>query len=81
VVVAAAPRRPAADYRIVGELGAMRMPELRPPVHTDGLWRQTCFEAFIGAASARYCEYNFSPSGAWAAYHFSGYRGRHAAAA
>ena len=63
------------NYRIVGELGAMRMPELRPPVHTDGLWRQTCFEAFTGAAtSTEYCEYNFSPSGAWAAYHFSAYR-------
>lgn len=63
------------NYRIVGELGAMRMPELRPPVHTDGLWRQTCFEAFTGAAaSTEYCEYNFSPSGAWAAYHFSGHR-------
>ena len=63
------------NYRIVGELGAMRMPELRPPVHTDNLWRQTCFEAFTGAtASSEYCEYNFSPSGAWAAYNFSAYR-------
>ena len=63
------------NYRIVGELGAMRMPELRPPVHTDNLWRQTCFEAFTGAtSSSEYCEYNFSPSGAWAAYHFSAYR-------
>ena len=63
------------NYRIVGELGAMRMPELRPPVHTDNLWRQTCFEAFTGAtSSSEYCEYNFSPSGAWAAYNFSAYR-------
>jgi hypothetical protein len=63
------------NYRVVGELGAVRMPELRPPVHTDGLWRHTCFEAFVGsAASPEYGEYNFSPSGAWAAYHFTGYR-------
>jgi hypothetical protein len=63
------------NYRVVGELGAVRMPELRPPVHTDGLWRHTCFEAFVGsAASPEYCEYNFSPSGAWAAYHFASYR-------
>jgi hypothetical protein len=63
------------NYRVVGELGAIRMPELRPPVHTDELWRHTCFEAFVRhSASGEYCEYNFSPSGAWAAYHFSGYR-------
>ena len=63
------------NYRIDGELGALRMPELLPPVHTDELWRHTCFEAFVGStACGEYCEYNFSPSGAWAAYHFSGYR-------
>ena len=44
-------------------------------MRTDGLWRHTCFEAFVGAvASTEYWEFNFSPSGAWAAYHFSGYR-------
>ena len=42
---------------------------------TDGLWRHTCFEAFIcRRATGEYWEYNFSPSGAWAAYQFSGYR-------
>jgi hypothetical protein len=41
----------------------------------DGLWRHTCFEAFVGAAAgAGYVEYNFSPSGAWAAYRFDRYR-------
>jgi hypothetical protein len=41
----------------------------------DGLWRHTCFEAFIAAAGRPgYAELNFSPSGAWAAYHFAGYR-------
>ena len=44
-------------------------------MRTDGLWRHSCFEAFIGHTGASdYWEYNFSPSGAWAAYHFSGYR-------
>jgi len=61
------------NYRVNGDLAAVRMPELLPPVHTDNLWRHTCFEAFVGAGDA-YCEYNFSPSGAWAAYQFSGYR-------
>ena len=62
-------------YRLSGDLGALRLPEPRPPVRTDGLWRHSCFEAFIGhVGGADYWEYNFSPSGAWAAYHFSGYR-------
>ena len=62
-------------YRLSGEIPALRLPEPRPPVRTDGLWRHTCFEAFIGHAGAtEYWEYNFSPSGAWAAYHFTAYR-------
>ena len=41
----------------------------------DGLWRTTCFEAFLApAGAAGYCEFNFSPSGQWAAYRFDGYR-------
>jgi hypothetical protein len=62
-------------YRLTGDLEALRLPEPRPPNRTDGLWRHTCFEAFIGRVGAsEYWEYNFSPSGAWAAYHFSAYR-------
>jgi hypothetical protein len=62
-------------YRLAGDLEALKLPEPRPPVRADGLWRRTCFEAFIGHAGAPdYWEYNFSPSGAWAAYHFSAYR-------
>lgn len=63
------------SYRLAGDLAALRLPEPRPPSRTDGLWRHTCFEAFIGrAGSGEYWEYNFSPSGAWAAYHFGAYR-------
>src|SRR5688572_23928827 len=62
-------------YRLAGELAALRLPEPREPVRTDGLWRHTCFEAFIAqAAPGEYWEYNFSLSGAWAAYHFTAYR-------
>jgi hypothetical protein len=65
----------ALDYRLVGDLERLRLPEPRPPVRSDGLWRHSCFEAFIGHMPAsHYWEYNFSPSGAWAAYHFSAYR-------
>ncbi len=62
-------------YRLTGDLAALRFPEPRPAARTDGLWRHTCFEAFIGrVGSSEYWEYNFSPSGAWAAYHFGAYR-------
>ena len=62
-------------YRLSGDIGALRLPEPRLPVRADGLWRHTCFEAFIGhPARGDYWEYNVSPSGAWAAYHFTAYR-------
>lgn len=42
---------------------------------SDGLWQHTCFEAFIGStAGPAYAEFNFAPSGAWAAYAFDNYR-------
>ncbi|MEJ0086568.1 MAG: DOMON-like domain-containing protein [Pseudomonadota bacterium] len=63
------------DYRLVGDLASLRLPEPRSSVRSDGLWRHSCFEGFVGHAGANdYWEYNFSPSGAWAAYHFTGYR-------
>jgi hypothetical protein len=67
------------DYLLVGDLGALQLPEPKTDasasVRTDGLWRHSCFEAFLGQVGASdYWEYNFSPSGAWAAYRFSAYR-------
>ncbi len=46
---------------------------------TDGrtadLWRETCCEAFLRVgAEPGYLEFNFAPSGQWAAYEFSAYR-------
>jgi hypothetical protein len=41
----------------------------------DYLWHHTCGEWFIGeAGSPGYIEFNFSPSGHWAAYRFADYR-------
>ena len=41
----------------------------------NGLWKSTCFELFIGEPlTSEYREFNFSPGGDWAAYHFDGYR-------
>lgn len=58
-------------YVIEGELEALRLPApgLRP------LWQHTCCEAFVARpGSAAYHEFNFSPSGDWAAYAFTDYR-------
>ena len=45
------------------------------PARADGLWQATCFEAFLRANRAdAYREWNFAPSGEWAAYDFAGYR-------
>jgi hypothetical protein len=50
-------------------------PEVAEPGRADGLWRTTCFEAFVRAEGEEaYREWNFAPSGDWAAYDFVGYR-------
>ena len=62
-------------YTLKAEMNRIRVP--RPDVarRTDGLWRHTCFEAFIQVPGSRgYCELNFSPSGQWALYGLTGYR-------
>jgi hypothetical protein len=62
-------------FRLTGDLATLRFPEPRSQVRSDGIWKHSCFEVFIGHAGASdYWEFNFSPSGAWAAYHFTGYR-------
>ncbi|NUT00669.1 MAG: DOMON-like domain-containing protein [Sphingomonas sp.] len=49
--------------------------EAGEPSRVDELWRTTCFEAFLGEEGTdAYQEWNFAPSGQWAAYDFSGYR-------
>ena len=51
------------------------MPELVRPDRTDGLWKTTCCEVFLRESGAEgYREWNFAPSGDWAAYDFAGYR-------
>jgi hypothetical protein len=51
------------------------IPELSEPWRAEELWRTTCFEAFFRASGEdRYREWNFAPSGNWAAYDFSRYR-------
>ena len=51
------------------------IPEAGEPGRRDELWRTTCFEAFLRAeGDEAYREWNFAPSGGWAAYDFSAYR-------
>ena len=65
----------ALTFVLQGDLASLRIPAERPCRRADGLWRHTCFEAFLMAGDGPgYQEYNFSPSGEWAAYAFRDYR-------
>jgi hypothetical protein len=62
-------------YRIEGDLDRVRIPPPRPPRAGEQLWQHTCCEVFVAdAAGPGYQEFNFSPSGEWAAFRFTGYR-------
>jgi hypothetical protein len=65
----------ALTFALEGDLARLRIPALQPPRRTDSLWQHTCFEAFIRhKGEPAYCEFNFAPSGEWAAYAFRRYR-------
>lgn len=74
-VVTATPQGCEATFRLDGRIGAIIMP---PPAHserTDNLWQTTCFEIFWQPlGDTAYYEFNLSPSGRWAAYHFDSFR-------
>jgi hypothetical protein len=62
-------------FHMDANLNALVLPLPVKPTRCDGLWQTTCFEVFIRrCGEAAYIELNFSPSGRWAAYAFSGYR-------
>ena len=62
-------------YEIEGDLGRLRIPPPRAARVAEQLWQHTCCELFVRrAGSPAYREYNFSPSGEWAAYEFERYR-------
>ncbi|QLC24236.1 hypothetical protein HFP57_03785 [Parasphingopyxis algicola] len=51
------------------------IPDPAKPERMDDLWKTTCFELFLKEpCAAPYCEFNFSPSGRWAAYGFCDFR-------
>jgi hypothetical protein len=65
----------AVTFALDADLSQVLLPMPRVPARADELWRHTCFEVFLALPdSEAYCELNFSPSGEWAMYGFSGYR-------
>jgi len=62
-------------FALEGSIAQLKIPERRPGVRRDELWKHTCFEAFIALdGEPGYFEMNLSPSGDWAVYRFTGYR-------
>jgi hypothetical protein len=62
-------------YTVIARMPDLRLPPVTSPERTDGLWRHTCFEAFVQPSiNTAYYEFNFAPSTQWAAYAFNSYR-------
>jgi hypothetical protein len=62
-------------YSLAADMSRVRVPAVDVGRPTDGLWKHTCFEAFVATPDAPgYHEFNFSPSRDWAIYRFSSYR-------
>ena len=62
-------------FRIEGDVDRLVLPSAGLARRSDGLWQHTCFEAFLRPDSSEsYHEFNFAPSGDWAAYRFGGRR-------
>jgi hypothetical protein len=64
----------ALRYRVFGKLSRLRSPDLERHGRAEGLWRSTCFEAFVKPDDGEgYLECNFAGH-QWATYQFTGYR-------
>lgn len=62
-------------YHIRSHATALSIPDYEEPVRANGLWQETCCEAFLRATGREgYYEVNLSPSTQWAVYRFTGYR-------
>lgn len=80
-IVLEADGRLTLHYSLRGALGRLRIADAYHTLPAERLWAHTCFEVFLGSTrDAGYREFNFSPSGQWAGYAFSGYRERDPAA-
>lgn len=62
-------------YYVDGPDGSVELSTSENPCRTDGLWKTTCFEAFVRRPGSQgYIELNAAPSHQWAAYSFETYR-------
>ncbi|OYX49031.1 MAG: hypothetical protein B7Y90_08910 [Alphaproteobacteria bacterium 32-64-14] len=63
------------DYVASGRIADLLVPPPAPPQRADKLWEHTVFEVFVRRpGEPGYVEFNFAPSGAWAAYRFTSQR-------
>jgi hypothetical protein len=59
------------SYALTGDLEALHIASPGQGEFADGLWKHTCFEAFLKPeGGAAYVELNLAPSRCWAAYGF-----------
>lgn len=61
-------------YIVETDPALLHLPAPQAPGRAEGLWETTCFELFLGDRDGAYREFNFSPSGQWAADRFREYR-------
>ena len=61
-------------FTLEADLSRIALPEPGPARRGDKLWQHMCFELFVSPGMPAYREFNFSPSGEWAAYLFRRYR-------
>ena len=72
--VTLAPNGLMVSYSVTGDINELVLPARREPRRAENLWQTTCFELFLRGDGPAYSEYNFSPSGEWAAYAFDSHR-------
>lgn len=62
-------------YHVIGDIARLKIPAPAEAGRADNLWATTCCELFTrDQGDEAYREFNFSPSGQWAAYGFAQYR-------
>ena len=68
----------SVQFLLLGQLHFVETPfPVLQPQFRDELWKNTCFEVFVGhEGRPGYLEVNASPSGDWASYIFKSYRQR-----
>ena len=62
-------------FGVAAPLHGFHIPRSEQPGRREELWQTTCFEAFVQPeGDSVYQEFNFAPSGDWAAYDFAARR-------